>query len=90
MWPTDNFCFVSILAVDCKLFGLRPGEKFFLYRYPCDFAIQQKSWISLFDVNCHVNVHDLYMLQFFRGANCLPFLVYLVVRPIDSLGKRFF
>ena len=25
---TDNFCFVSILAVDCKLFGLRPGEKF--------------------------------------------------------------
>ena len=24
----DNFCFVTILAVDCKLFGLRPGEKF--------------------------------------------------------------
>ena len=83
---TDNFCFVSILAVDCKLLGLRPGEKFSFTDIRAT-SLFKKCWIPLFDVNCHVDANDFFMLQFFRGANCLPFLVHLVVRPIDSHCK---
>ncbi len=86
---TDNFCFVSILAVDCKLFGLRPGEKFSFTDIRAT-SLFKKMLDLPFDVNCHVNVHDFFMLQFFHGANCLPFLVHLVVRPTDSHCKWFF